>query len=92
MTDRLAAALRQNKWLWEILDRFDEVALPDCWLVAGSIAQTVWNLASGQPAEFGIKDVDLVYFDAQDLSQEAGANNESRLRDLFGRLPIHSGQ
>jgi hypothetical protein len=88
MIDRLEAALRQNKCLWEILDRFDEVALPDCWLVAGSIAQTVWNLASGQPAEFGIKDADLVYFDARDLSREAEANNERRLRDLFRWLPI----
>jgi hypothetical protein len=52
------------------------------------IAQTVWNLAFGKPPEFGIKDVDLIYFDAQDLSREAEANNELRLQNLFGKLPI----
>ena len=36
----LEIALRQNKWLGEILERFKEVALPDSWLVAGCIAQT----------------------------------------------------
>jgi uncharacterized protein len=62
--------------------------LPGNWLVAGSIAQTVWNLALGRPAGFGIKDADVVYFDAQDLSFEAEVENEQRLRDLFRHLPV----
>jgi hypothetical protein len=47
--DDLEVALGQNRWLREILERFEEIALPDAWLVAGSIAQTVWNLGCGQP-------------------------------------------
>ena len=35
----LQVALGHNTWLEEILARFDEIALPDSWLVAGSIAQ-----------------------------------------------------
>jgi hypothetical protein len=84
----LEIALRQNKWLGEILERFKEVALPDSWLVAGCIAQTIWNLRCEQPAEFGLKDVDLIYFDEQDLSFEAEASHERRLRGLFQHLPI----
>ena len=61
--NNLEIALRQNKWLGEVLERFEEVALPDSWLVAGCIAQTIWNLGHGQPADFGLKDVDLIYFD-----------------------------
>jgi hypothetical protein len=41
-----------------------------------------------QPAEFGLKDVDLIYFDEEDLSFEAEASHERRLRDLFAHLPI----
>ena len=84
----LKIALGQNKWLGEILERFEEVALPDSWLVAGCIAQTIWNLGYGQPAEFGLKDVDLIYFDEQDLSFEAEASHERRLGHLFQHLPI----
>jgi len=84
----LEIALRQNKWLGEVLERFEEVALPDSWLVAGCIAQTIWNLGHGQPAEFGLKDVDLIYFDELDLSFEAEVSHERRLRDLFQHLPI----
>ena len=68
----LTVGLKQNKWLDEILGRFDEIALPDSWLVAGCIAQTIWNLRCGQPAELGIKDVDLIYFEEQDLSRSRG--------------------
>ena len=86
--DDLEVALGQNRWLTEILERFEEIALADSWLVAGSIAQTIWNLGCGQPAEIGLKDVDLIYFDEQDLSFDAEASHERRLRDLFRRLPI----
>jgi len=88
LLDDLEVALGQNKWLGEILERFEEIALPDSWLVAGSIAQTIWNLGCGQPAELGLKDVDLIYFDEQDLSFDFEASHERHLRDLFRRLPI----
>jgi uncharacterized protein len=86
--DDLEVALGRNRWVRGILERFEEIALPDAWLVAGSIAQTVWNLGCGQRAELGLKDVDLIYFDGQDLSFDAEASHERRLRDLFRPLPI----
>jgi uncharacterized protein len=86
--NELHVSLRQNQCLADILERFDETALPDAWLVAGCIAQTIWNLACGQPAELGIRDLDLIYFDDQDLSLGAEAGHERRLRDLFGHLAI----
>ena len=79
--------LRQNEWLWNILQGFDEIGLPDCWLVAGSIAQTVWNIELRQDAVIGIKDADIVYFDPQDLSAETEAHHELRLRGKFRHLP-----
>ena len=88
MTARLESGLGQNSWLWEILRRFDEIGLPDCWIVAGYVAQTVWNLACGRAAGFGIKDADLVYFDAADLSAETETEHEKRLRAQFSDLPV----
>jgi uncharacterized protein len=88
LLDKLEVALSRNKWIGEILERFGEIALPDCWLVAGSVAQTIWNLGCGQPAELGLKDVDLIYFDDHDLSVDAEISHERRLRDLFRCLPI----
>jgi len=46
------------------------LALPDAWLVAGCLTQTVWNTLSGRPLTYGINDYDIFYFDA-DTSWEA---------------------
>jgi hypothetical protein len=73
---------------WEILQRFDDIGLPDCWIVAGCIAQTVWNVGCGRSGGFGIKDVDLVYFDPADLSAEAETDHEKRIAGYFRDLPV----
>jgi hypothetical protein len=85
--ERLEDQLRQNSWLSEIHRRFEAIGLPDSWVVAGCIAQTVWNLACGRVAESGIKDIDIVYFDADDLSAVTEAGHERRLADYFSDLP-----
>jgi uncharacterized protein len=69
-----------------ILERLPALELPDAWLVAGCLFQTVWNLQSGRPPSAGIKDYDLFYFDAGDLSEQAeaavGARVATSLHDL----------
>jgi hypothetical protein len=41
IANNLRLALAQNNWLDEILGRFEEIGLPDSWLVAGCVAQTI---------------------------------------------------
>ncbi|MFL6692546.1 MAG: nucleotidyltransferase family protein [Ramlibacter sp.] len=81
----LAQALR-NPANAAILDRWDALRLPDGWLVAGCLFQTVWNLRAGRPPQDGIKDYDLFYFDPADLSasgeQAVQARVDDALRDL----------
>src|SRR5215475_5855306 len=65
------AALHENPTLIKVLDRAKTMNLPGWYLVAGCLYQTVWNVVTGQPAEAGILDYDLAYFDDSDLSWEA---------------------
>lgn len=69
-----------------ILERLPALRLPDAWLVAGCLFQTVWNLQSGRAPTAGIKDYDLFYFDTSDLSAQAetqvGQHVEARFSDL----------
>jgi hypothetical protein len=85
---KLAAIVQRHPVLSVVLRRFDSVALPDGWLVAGAIVQCVWNDRAGRPATYGLKDIDIVYFDPSDLSADAEAAHEARLRDLFADLPV----
>jgi hypothetical protein len=47
----LEIALRQNMWLEEILERFEEIVLPDSWLVAAlSRRQSGICVANNRPS------------------------------------------
>jgi hypothetical protein len=86
--DLLRLVLARSPIVATIVDRWPEIDLPDCWLVAGCLAQTVWNDAFGLPARRGIADIDLVYFDGEDLSAVAEAGHAARLRTLFADLGL----
>jgi uncharacterized protein len=84
----LRRVLARSPIVTAVVDRWPEIGLIDCWLVAGCLAQTVWNDAFGLPATHGISDVDLVYFDGGDLSAETEARHAERVRALFADLGL----
>jgi hypothetical protein len=55
----------------EALVRARTLDLPDWLIVSGALYNTVWNYLTGKPSGYGIRDVDLFYFDDSDLSYEA---------------------
>nr|WP_031198353.1 nucleotidyltransferase family protein [Mesorhizobium sp. L2C054A000] len=55
----------------DALERARTLALPDWLVVSGALYNSVWNHLTGKPPGYGIKDVDLFYFDNSDLSYEA---------------------
>ena len=71
-----------------ILDGLPALGLPDAWLVAGCLFQTVWNLHCDRAPDAGIRDYDLFYFDASDLSAEAEQAVEARVPGHFAALPV----
>ena len=84
--DAFRDVLLRNQTLAEVLTRAAVLALPGWYLVAGCLYQTVWNVVTGRPAEEGILDYDLAYYDASDLSwggEDAVIQAGSR---LFGDL------
>ncbi|MCC8977518.1 nucleotidyltransferase family protein [Bradyrhizobium acaciae] len=77
----LTAALR-NPVNRAIVDELDRLGLPDAWLVAGCLVQSVWNVLTKRPLDHGINDYDVFYFDP-DTSWEA---EDAVIRDLTARL------
>ncbi|MEV4349133.1 nucleotidyltransferase family protein [Actinoplanes sp. NPDC049596] len=77
------SALSRNEVLMEVLERTARLGLPGWYVTAGCLVQTVWNVVTGQPPTAGIKDYDVFYFDAADLSWEA----EDRVIQLFAGAP-----
>lgn len=71
-----------------ICSRWARLDLPDAWLVAGCLFQTVWNLKLGRPPAQQIKDYDLFYFDPSDLSQEAERQVQAHAHEVLSDLDV----
>ncbi len=87
-SSQISCLVQKSPLLTPILRNWEGIQLKDCWLVAGSVAQTVWNKRFEQPLEFGITDIDLVYFDPDDLSARAEQEHAERIRNHFNSVPI----
>ncbi len=59
-----------NETIRALTDRLAELGLPDCYVAAGCLCQTVWNRICGFPPTHGIIDYDIFYCDLSDLSWE----------------------
>lgn len=79
--------LARNSVLTEVLGRTATMELPGWYLTAGCLFQTVWNVVTDRPPTAGIKDYDVFYFDADDLSWEAEDAVIKAGREIFADLP-----
>lgn len=82
----LLELILRNPIVKAILERTPSLELPDWYLGAGCLVQTVWNAAHGFDLTNQIKDYDLVYFDAQDLSYEGENERIERADAIFRDL------
>ena len=88
MQTRFRNDTAKNEAVCVILSRWPRLALPQSWLVAGCLFQTVWNMQSGRPPDAGIKDYDILYFDSGDLSAESEARAQSHAESVLEDLGV----
>jgi hypothetical protein len=69
--DRLEAILRRSAPLMQVMETARGLALPDWLLFSGAIYQRVLNDVTGRDPDYGVRDYDLGYHDASDVSYEA---------------------
>jgi hypothetical protein len=71
LRERLTAIVCATPLLMWVLSVARHLCLPDWLVFSGAVYQPVLNHLTGRPLDYGIKDYDLAYFDASDLSYEA---------------------
>ena len=86
---RLTAILRATPLLMHVLKTARDLALWDWLVFSGAVYQPVLNHLTGRPLDYGIRDYDLAYFDASDLSYEAEDRVIRRVRAAFDE-PLRS--
>lgn len=90
LEDALRAIIEASPQLMHVLTTVRDLDLPDWRVFSGAIYQTAWNALTWRDPIYGLKDYDVGYFDASDVSYEAedvvirqvAAVFEPPLRDL----------
>jgi hypothetical protein len=67
----LTAILRRSELLMQVMATLQRLDLPDALVFSGAVYQPVLNHLGGRPLDYGIKDYDVGYFEASDISYEA---------------------
>ncbi|MBA1155820.1 nucleotidyltransferase family protein [Microvirga mediterraneensis] len=69
--------------LHALLSHVESLGLPDGWIGAGFIRNTVWDVLHGRAVDMScLNDVDVVFLDPTDVSKERDASLEAQLRIL----------
>jgi hypothetical protein len=76
LRQQLELIVRGTPWLVEALEAVRSLRLPESYLAAGAIRNTVWDALHGLTRSRPQSDLDVIYFDAVNLSDDA----EDRLR------------
>ena len=85
---KLESSLRDNPVVSSVFDSWAELALPNCWMVAGAVFQSFWNSVHGYSPLHGLSDIDLIYFDADDLTEETENEHYLRINRCYDNLNI----
>lgn len=80
----LEAVVRASAPLMQVLTTLRDLDLPEGMVFSGAVYQRVLNHLGGRPLDYGVKDYDVGYFDASDLSYEAEDAVIRRVAAAFG--------
>jgi uncharacterized protein len=83
---RLTGLLLRDDWFARALSAVAVSGLPDAWIGAGAIRDVVWGQLYGEFSPDSVRDVDVAYFDAADLSAERDLKAQKTLA-MMADLP-----
>ncbi len=75
----LKSVLLNDRRRCQILAHVRDLALPDCWIGAGFIRDGVWDLLSGHKTGEISNDVDIIWFDTEQICPQLDIEIEQRL-------------
>lgn len=77
-------SIRAHEKLMHDLRRVRSMELPQCYIGAGYIRNYIWDLLHGYTRRELHSDIDVVYFDPEDLNEERDVRLEQQLREATG--------
>ncbi len=84
---RLVSIVEATPWFIRALQIVRDVALPDWCIGAGALRNVVWDALHAYTSPSALRDIDVAYFDASDLSRDRDRELERLLARLEPTFP-----
>ena len=76
----LICLINNEGWLINAFKIVRELALPDWFIAAGAIRNTVWNYLHGYTTQSHQRDIDVIYYDISDMEGDKERSSEGILK------------
>jgi hypothetical protein len=86
MKEKLINEIYKDEWMMNILKAVRELNLPDCWVGAGFVRNKAWDILHEYKKRTPLTDIDVVYLDRKNVSEQSEAQFEQKLRKKFPNL------
>jgi hypothetical protein len=84
--EKIREIIKQQGWLMNALRDVRDLKLPDWYLAAGAIRNTLWNYLHNYPTTYNQKDIDVAYFDILDMNGKREKLSEELLKEKSPNL------
>jgi len=74
--------IASDSWMMDVLNAAEEVNLPNWWIGAGFLRNKIWDAIEGVESA-PTRDVDLVYFNANNISAETDWNFDVNMKKTY---------
>lgn len=85
--EEILLLIENDKWMMEILENVKKLGLPDWWICAGFVRSKVWDVLHGFEERTPMPDVDVIYFDANNIDEVEEKRLEEKLRMMQPTIP-----
>lgn len=85
--DDILKEIEEDEWMMEVLRSAESLQLPDWWVCAGFVRSKVWDYLHEYAERTPLGDIDVIYYDENDLDEELEKEYEHQLNRLMPGLP-----
>ncbi|MDQ0271486.1 nucleotidyltransferase family protein [Cytobacillus purgationiresistens] len=77
----------EDKWMMEVLQTAQTLKLSDWWVCAGFVRSKIWDHLHGFKQRTDLADIDVVYYNKDEISVAVEKNHEAALLKISPQLP-----
>lgn len=86
--ERLIDIIKKSLHLQKVALALYELEIEDCYIGAGAIVQTVWNVLTNRPVDYGIDDIDIVFHNPRNVEEKYEEKIVKYLDQRLGEYPF----